>query len=85
MFLFSQLPIVHPHEWDGCCSRVLGWMCHFSVSYPGSYVVQANILHNVTNNKKKVLGLGFFPAFLEHLFAGYLLGRIRLGGESVRG
>lgn len=30
------------------------------------------------------MGLGFFSAFVEHIFAGYLLGRMRLGDEGVR-
>lgn len=30
------------------------------------------------------MGLWFYSAFAEHIFAGYLLGRIRLGDEGVR-
>lgn len=61
-------------------------MWHSRVSHLYSYAVQKSTLHNFIKKKKerKIRGLGFFLAFVEHIFAGYLLRRMRLGDEGVR-
>lgn len=39
-------------------------------------------MHNLKKRKNKGIRV-FFSAFVEHIFAGYLSGRIRLGDEGV--
>lgn len=65
-------------------AEFFGWMCHSGLIHLCSYALQRNILHNLKEKRRKNKGIRvFFSAFVEHIFAGYLSGRMRLGDEGV--